>query len=228
MCKKLLSPSLLSADLCDVKGAVTFIEKHGGSSIHVDVMDGHFVPEITYGESVIRALKKITKLPLDVHLMTKNAEDRVDSFIDAGSDCVTFHIEAVSHAHRLATHIRERGKLAGVAINPATPVCMIEELLPYVDIVLVMGVNPGYAGQKFIPSVLKKVRQLSSLKSDLKSEISKTVTSAKKWLEPSNIFSISIDGGINSSTAPAALKAGCDILVSGSAFFKRELQWEKV
>lgn len=206
----ILSPSLLSSDLNNIENAVKYIESNNGDAIHIDVMDGHFVPEITYGEPIIRSVRKITTLPLDIHLMIENAEQSIDDFIDSGSDWITFHIESVRHANRLATYIKSCGKKAGVALNPATPVCMIEELLSVIDIVLIMSVNPGFAGQKFIPSVLHKIEQIRNICNS-------------RGYKKSPL--ISIDGGINSDTLKLA--QGCDIIVSGSAYFSGRLGWEK-
>lgn len=202
----LLSPSILSADLSSLADALSFIEQNGGDAIHIDVMDGHFVPEITFGEVLIRAAKKLTTLPLDVHLMTCNAEQRVDSYIDAGADWITFHSEAVIHAHRLACHIKQSGRKAGISIVPSTPVASIVPMLEYVDFVLIMSVDPGYSGQSFIESSISKLQQLVALKKEMGLG-----------------YSISIDGGVSSQNIGLIVRSGADIVVSGSSFFKGTL-----
>jgi len=205
----MLSPSLLSADFSNLAGAVGTIKENSGSLVHIDVMDGHFVPQVTYGQPVIASVRKCTDLPFDVHLMVERPESSISSYIDAGADWVTFHIEATCHADRCVQIIHERGKKAGIALCPATPVSAIETLLPFVDLVLVMTVNPGWGGQKLIPYTVEKVRKLADIK-------------RKEGFD----YKISVDGGINSSTLPSVIDAGTDIVVSGSSFFKGELKWE--
>lgn len=202
-----LSPSLLSADLANIEKAVRFAESKSVAALHVDVMDGHFVPEVTYGEAVIRAIKKLTSLPLDVHLMTTNAEERAPSYIAAGASWLTFHTEATIHQNRLAAFIKSSGCLAGISLNPSTPVATIEEMLPFVDLVLVMSVNPGFGGQSFIAPSLKKIEKLKALRT-----------------ERALAFKISVDGGINKQTLLQAESAGADLAVSGSAFFSGALE----
>ena len=204
----LLSPSLLSADFSDLKGALSLIEKNGGSLVHIDVMDGHFVPQVSYGQPVISSIRKASKLPFDVHLMIDKPENSIMSFIEAGSDAVTFHIEATNHADRCFQMIHEAGKKAGIALCPATPVSAVEHLLPMADIVLVMTVNPGWGGQRLIPYTLDKVRKLADIQKE----------NGFKYL-------ISVDGGVSGETLPEVLEAGIDIAVSGSSFFKGTLQW---
>lgn len=204
----ILSPSLLSADFSDLKVAVKQIEDNHASAVHIDVMDGIFVPEITYGQPVVRSIRKLTNLPFDVHLMVEHPENQINSFIEAGADWITFHIEATPHAHRLVQLIHEKGKKAGIAINPATPISVLSEILEIADIILVMTVNPGFGGQKLIPSCVKKIAELSNLRK--KNNLS---------------FKISVDGGINESNLETVISSGADIVVSGSAFFDGRIKW---
>lgn len=178
------------------------IERAGAEWIHLDVMDGHFVPNISFGPKMVQDVRSRTALPLDVHLMITDPERFVGQFAAAGADYLTFHIETVVHAHRLTQIIREHKLRPGISIVPSTPVSAIVELLPLVDLVLVMTVNPGFGGQKLIPNTLEKVRRLT------------------EWRHrEGGSFLISVDGGINGETAPAARSAGANVLVSGSAFF---------
>jgi ribulose-phosphate 3-epimerase len=210
MKKTLLAPSLLSADFSDLAGAVKKIEDKGGSIVHIDVMDGHFVPQITYGEPVIKSIRRLTQLPFDVHLMVEKPELMVDSFAESGADWITFHYESTVHADRLIHHIHDLGKKCGISIVPSTPVNFLSEILPLVDLVLVMSVNPGFGGQKFIPYTLDKISRL------------------KKIREERNLdFMISVDGGVNEVNFSEIAAAGADILVSGSSFFSGKLKWEK-
>ncbi|MCR5762810.1 MAG: ribulose-phosphate 3-epimerase [Treponema sp.] len=204
----LLSPSLLSADFSNLGTALKMIEDKGGSLVHIDVMDGHFVPPVSYGQPVIASLRSCTKLPFDVHLMVERPELCISSFVDAGADYVTFHAEATAHADRCIQMIHERGKKAGIAICPTTPVSSLEHILPSVDLVLVMTVNPGWGGQKLISYTVDKVKTLAALQEE------------KKYT-----YLISVDGGINAKTLPIVLDAGTDIVVSGSAFFEGKLPW---
>ena len=204
----MLSPSLLSADFAALGSALKTIEARGGSLVHIDVMDGHFVPPVSYGQPVISSIRHCTSLPFDVHLMVERPEQSIPSFIEAGADYITFHIEATNHADRCLHIIHESGKKAGIAICPATPLGAIEEILPYIDLVLVMTVNPGWGGQKLIPYTLEKVRRLAGLQK-----------------EKGFSYLISVDGGVNTATIGAVREAGTDIVVSGSAFFEGKLQW---
>lgn len=206
MKKPLLAPSLLSADFSDLAAAVRQIEEKKGSAVHIDVMDGQFAPQISYGQPVVRSIRGLTALPFDVHLMVERPDAMVDSFAEAGADWITFHLEAVTHAHRLARHIRSLGKKAGVSLVPSTPVSLLEELLDEVDVVLVMTVNPGFGGQELIPSCVRKIARLAELRA-----------------ERGGHFLISADGGVNERTARTVADAGADILVSGSAFFSGSL-----
>ena len=205
---KILSPSLLSADFSNLGSEIKKIENNNGGAVHIDVMDGSFVPEITYGEPVIRSIRKLTKLPFDVHLMVDKPELHIDSFVNAGADWVTFHFEATNHAHRLIQMLHEKGKKAGVAICPGTSISVLSEILPCADIILVMTVNPGWGGQKLIPSCVEKVAQLKSYRE-----------------EHGLNYMISVDGGVNNDTLMAVLDAGTDIVVSGSCFFNGSLKW---
>lgn len=206
---KFLSPSLLSADFANLSQAIKLIEEKNASFVHIDVMDGHFVPQVSYGQPVISSIKKCTKLPFDVHLMVENPENSIQSYIDSGADFVTFHFEATNHVDRCIQIIHENGKKAGIALCPATPVSLLDEVLPYIDIVLVMTVNPGWGGQKLIPYTVNKVKKLADIQK-----------------EKNYNFKISVDGGINQNTLSTVLEAGTDIVVSGSSFFKGELQWK--
>jgi ribulose-phosphate 3-epimerase len=205
---QILAPSLLSADFANLEGEIKKIENNNGGAVHIDVMDGFFVPEITYGEPVIRSIRKLTKLPFDVHLMIEKPELHIESFAKAGADWITFHWEATNHAHRVIQMIHEAGKKAGVAVCPGTPVSLLSEILPSADIILVMTVNPGWGGQKIIPSCVEKVAQL------------------KKYREEHGLnYLLSVDGGINNDTLSSVIDAGTDIVVSGSCFFNGSLKW---
>ncbi len=206
----ILAPSLLSADLADLKNALGLVEKNGGSAVHIDVMDGRFVPQISYGQPVVKCLRKYSSLPFDVHLMVEHPEEQVESFAESGADWITFHHEACIHSHRLVQKIHDLGKKAGISIVPSTPVSAVKELLEYVDIVLVMTVNPGFGGQKLIPSCVRKISELVKIRGELGLD-----------------FKISVDGGVNAETLRTVAEAGADIIVSGSAFFSGQLKWEK-
>lgn len=206
----ILSPSLLSADLSDLKNALKIVEENGAGAVHIDVMDGRFVPEISYGQPVVKCLRPLSDLPFDVHLMTEKPEDQVESFAESGADWITFHYEASVHSHRLIEKIHSMGKKAGISIVPSTSVLTIKELLEYADIVLVMTVNPGFGGQKLIMSCVKKIQELVKLRE-----------------ECGYNFKISVDGGVNGETLPYVLNASADIVVSGSAFFSGKLGWNE-
>ena len=205
----ILAPSLLSADFANLEKAIKQIEKGKGSAVHIDVMDGQFVPEITYGEPVVRSIRKLTKLPFDIHLMTEHPERQIELFAAAGADWITFHYEATPHAHRMIQMIHELGKKAGVSVCPGTPVSVLSEILPCADIILVMTVNPGWGGQTIIPSCVDKIAELKKIRE-----------------EKGYSYLISCDGGINSQTVSDVLAAGVDIVVSGSSFFTGKLVWK--
>lgn len=205
------APSLLSANLAELKNAVNFAQEGGAGALHIDVMDGRFVPQISYGQPVVKSLRPLTTLPFDIHLMTEHPEEQVDSFAASGADWITFHVEACVHSHRLIQHIHSLGKKAGLSLVPSTPVSLVRELLEYADIVLVMTVNPGFGGQSIIPSCVKKITELKRLRKEIGAD-----------------FKISVDGGVNSSTISSVIEAGADIIVSGSAFFSGELTLESI
>lgn len=204
-----LSPSLLSADFTNLQSALSLIEKSGAEAVHIDVMDGHFVPPVSYGQPVIKSLRKSSGLIFDVHLMVEKPESCIESFAESGADYITFHAEATNHADFCINKIHSLGKKAGIAINPATPVSVLERILPLVDLVLVMTVNPGWGGQKLIPYCVDKVKELVQKRKELSAD-----------------FLISVDGGVNSNTVNQVLAAGTDIVVSGSSFFSGELKWK--
>lgn len=200
-----IAPSILSADFAALGAEVAEAEASGGDWIHVDVMDGHFVPNITLGPPIVKAVKAHTSLPLDVHLMIENPERYIPEFAASGANVITVHAEACVHLHRVVHQIKELGLLAGVAINPGTPASAVREVLEDVDMVLVMTVNPGFGGQSFIPHTLKKIRQI------------------REWAREVNHTSlrIEVDGGIAEATAPLVAEAGADVLVAGNAVFGR-------
>lgn len=199
-----LAPSILSADFSRLAEQVNEIEKAGAHLIHVDVMDGHFVPNITFGAPVMKSLLGKTGIPFDVHLMIENPDMYIADFVTENTEYITVHQEACVHLHRTIQNIRSHGVRAGVSINPATPVCMIEEVLSDVDMVLVMSVNPGFGGQKFIPSALDKIRTLDSIRKERNLD-----------------FVIEIDGGAGTDNIDEILAAGTDIVVAGSSVFKK-------
>lgn len=197
-----ISPSLLSADFTALGDAVRAVEQGGADLIHVDVMDGHFVPNITIGIPVVRALKRVATRPLDVHLMIEDPDRHLEAFAAAGAGTITVHAEAVTHLHRTLSQIRALGARAGVALNPSTPVAAIEEIVNAIDCVLVMTVNPGFGGQAFIPESYDKVRRVRAL------------LDAR-----GSAANIEVDGGVDAGNAAALVKAGADILVAGAAIF---------
>jgi ribulose-phosphate 3-epimerase len=199
---KNIAPSLLSADFSRLGEEIRAVEAAGADFIHVDVMDGHFVPNLTIGPPVIKSLRKITRLPFDVHLMIDNPQNYIDAFIAAGSDIITVHVEASTHLHRTVAYIREKGIKAGVSVNPATPLCQIEEVLPDIDLLLVMTVNPGFGGQKFIENMLDKVAKAKNLIERLSLQVM-----------------IEVDGGITVDNIGDVAKAGADIFVAGASIF---------
>src|SRR5699024_7508791 len=197
-----IAPSILSANFSNLGDEIKDVEKGGADYIHVDVMDGHFVPNITIGPLIVEAIKPVTSLPLDVHLMIENPDNYIKGFADAGASIITVHQEASVHLHRTIQLIKDTGVKAGVVINPATPVEMIKDILPEVDLVLIMSVNPGFGGQSFITHAVQKIKQVAA------------------WREEMNLsFEIEVDGGVNVHTAKACTDAGADVLVAGSAVF---------
>lgn len=197
-----IAPSILSADFSRLGEQVREAEAGGAELLHVDVMDGHFVPNITIGPLVVEALRRVTKLPLDVHLMIAQPEKYVEDFAEAGADYITVHAEATVHLDRLLAQIRGLGKKAGVSLNPATPPVVLDYVWDKIDLVLAMSVNPGFGGQKFIPSVLSKIRYL-----------------AEERRRGTWRGELEVDGGINAETAGLVVEAGADVLVAGSAVF---------
>ena len=197
-----LAPSILSADFAHLADQVHSATEGGGSLLHVDVMDGHFVPNITIGPPVVKSLRKVTELPLDCHLMIENPDQYIGGFADAGADWISVHQEECVHLNRSLELIKSHGCRAGVVINPATPVATLSEVLDIVDFVLVMSVNPGFGGQKFIPGSLKKIAKLAALRA-----------------ERNLGFRIEVDGGVAMDTVQQVVRAGAEILVAGNAVF---------
>lgn len=200
-----IAPSILSADFSKLGEEIKDVERGGADYIHVDVMDGHFVPNITIGPLVVEAIRPITKLPLDVHLMIENPDQYIEAFANAGADYITVHVEACKHLHRTVHYIKSFGVKAGVVLNPATPVQTIEHVIDDIDMVLLMTVNPGFGGQKFIEGVLPKIRQVKELVN-------------LKGLS----VEIEVDGGVNEETARKCVEAGANVLVAGSAIYNEK------
>jgi ribulose-phosphate 3-epimerase len=198
----ILAPSILAADLGRLAEEIAAVERGGAGLIHVDVMDGHFVPNITLGPVVVEACRRATALPLDVHLMVEGAERWLDAFVDAGASSVSVHVEALPHLQRAVDHLRRRGARPGVALNPSTPIGSLDEILSEIDFVLVMSVNPGFAGQTFLPSTLDKMRRL-------RAEIERRRLAVR----------IQVDGGVNLSNLRTVVDAGADVVVVGAAAF---------
>jgi ribulose-phosphate 3-epimerase len=198
----ILAPSVLAADFARLADEIAAAERGGAGVIHVDVMDGHFVPNLTIGPPVVRALARVARVPLDVHLMIEDADRYLDAFVDAGAAWISVHVEAVPHLQRAIAHLRGRGVEPGVAINPATPLSALEEILPELHHVLVMSVNPGYGGQTFLPASIDKIRRL-------RAAIDGRGLSVK----------IEVDGGVGAENARALIAAGAEVLVAGTAVF---------
>lgn len=196
-----VAPSILAANWLALEGEIERATIAGADILHLDVMDGSFVPPISFGQDMVKAIRKATKLPLDVHLMIDSPEKHIDSFIDAGADYLSFHIEATKHAHRLVQGIQSKGVKAGIVLCPATPVVAIEELMAFVDYVLVMTINPGWGGQKLIPETIDKIRRIKAL------------------IPAGRTVEIEVDGGIIPETSKACRDAGANMLVSGSYLF---------
>ncbi|MEM9263623.1 MAG: ribulose-phosphate 3-epimerase [Pseudomonadota bacterium] len=201
--KTKIAPSILAADFAKLGAEVAAIADAGADFIHVDVMDGHFVPNISFGPAVVKSVRGATEKPFDVHLMIAPVDPYIDAFADAGADLISFHPEAGPHPHRTIQSIRQRGIKPGLVLNPGTPVSAIQALIDDVDLLLVMSVNPGFGGQKFISSQLRKVEELRTLINQTGRDIH-----------------LEIDGGINPETAKLAIDAGADVLVAGSAVFR--------
>ena len=200
--KKIIAPSILSADFSRLGEEIAAIEKGGADWVHVDVMDGHFVPNITIGPPVVASLRKITKLPLDVHLMIQDPDKYIEKFANAGADIITIHVETSPHLHRSVQFIKDQGCKAGVSLNPATSLATLDHILSEVDMVLIMTVNPGFGGQKFIPSVLPKIKRLR-----------------EKISEKGIGVDIEVDGGVNINTISKVAQAGGNVFVAGNAVF---------
>ena len=204
MNKKMIAPSILSADFAKLGEEIRAVEAAGAEVIHIDVMDGHFVPNITIGPLVVGAVRRVTDLPLDVHLMISDADRYIMDFVKAGADWITVHVEACPHLHRTIHQIKQQGKKAGAVLNPATSLTTLDAILPDLDLVMLMSVNPGFGGQSFIESSLGKIRDL------------------RRWLDAiDSQAGIEIDGGVSPATIERIARAGANIFVAGSAVFGR-------
>ncbi|MGQ9545723.1 MAG: ribulose-phosphate 3-epimerase [Dehalococcoidia bacterium] len=200
-----LAPSILSADFARLGEQIDEVGRAGADYIHVDVMDGHFAPNITIGVPVVASIRQVTSLPLDVHLMIEHPERYISQFAQAGADIITVHVEASPHVHSTIRAIKELGVRAGVSLNPATPLVVVEEFLPHVNLVLIMSVNPGFSGQSFIPETLPKIANM------------------RKVLDDRGLScELEVDGGINADNAPDVVRAGADVLVAGHSIFRAE------
>lgn len=200
-----IAPSILSADFSKLGEEIKDVERGGADYIHVDVMDGHFVPNITIGPLIVEAIRPVTQLPLDVHLMIENPDEYIEAFAKAGADYLTVHVEACRHLHRTIHYIKSLGVKAGVVLNPSTPVDLIKHIIDDIDMVLLMSVNPGFGGQKFITGVLSKIREVKKMADE-------------RGLD----LEIEVDGGVNPETAQLCIEAGANVLVAGSAVFNQE------
>lgn len=206
-----IAPSILSADFSCLADEIKRVEEAGADLIHIDVMDGHFVPNLTFGPPVVAAIRKVTKLPFDVHLMITNPEEFITPFAKAGADILTVHAETTHHLHKALQEIHGLGMKAGVSLNPATPLTFIEEVLEDIDMILIMTVNPGFGGQSFIPSTLHKIKRLRAMLDEQKLSTN-----------------IEVDGGITTQNAVEAANAGATILVAGSAIYSAQDMKETV
>lgn len=197
-----IAPSILASDFSRLGEEIAKVEKAGADMIHIDVMDGHFVPNITIGPPVVKSLRKVTGLPFDVHLMIENPDMYIDDFVDAGADIISVHVETNPHIHRTLQHIRSRNVRAAAVLNPSTPLCMLDMVLPFVDMVLLMSVNPGFGGQKYIEEITDKISEL------------------KKIVDQRGLkIDIEVDGGVDANNVRRITEAGANILVAGSAVF---------
>ncbi len=202
----ILAPSILAADFTDLAQQIKMVELGGADWIHCDVMDGHFVPNISFGPLVVKAIRRTTKLPIDVHLMIEDPDKYLEDFINAGADHILVHVEEVVHLNRTINRIKELGAKAGVVINPATPVKSVTDIIEYIDLLLIMTVNPGFGGQSFIPNSIRRIEEAVKLRSG---------SGNSKLL-------IEVDGGINISTAKKSFEAGADVFVAGSFIFSAD------
>jgi ribulose-phosphate 3-epimerase len=200
--RTVVAPSVLSANFAHMADAIDLIERSGGDWVHLDVMDGAFVPNLTFGPKMVSDLRPLTKLPFDVHLMVERPQQLIPAFAEAGADIITFHYEAVVHSHRVLEQIHGLGKRAGISLVPSTNGQTLSELFPYLDLILIMTVNPGFGGQEMIPECVEKVRYLAD------------VRRAKGYR-----YRLAVDGGINEDTVAQVHRAGADVIVAGSAFF---------
>jgi len=200
-----LAPSILSADFTNLSKQIRLVEMGGADWIHCDIMDGHFVPNITFGPLIVETVKRITKLPLDVHLMIENPDKYIEDFIKAGAHSVLVHFEEVVHLNSTVNRIKKLGAKAGVVINPSTPVKLIKDIVEYVDQVLIMSVNPGFGGQSFIKNSLRKIKETVKLRNEMNTD-----------------FLIEVDGGVDLKNTEDILNAGCDVFIIGSSIFKAD------